>query len=262
VDAGHLSGRVCPTPLAPTGLCYRRTSGGQGVTKTTHHGSHPPRKFGTTRRSHRVDGGCQRLASCICPIPGLWSRRQRALPRSRVPLLKTCPALRPRWCPRYAPKRIEDCCLPVRAHRRLTTTLPISGLHHAASLRATPGSVRPLTGRHAGSLLTCWRDVSQMGLAPRGSHPLGNNHPLHGIAPNAKVSGFPWRDQCIVRCSRRSVVGPRHAARHPRPALSSRGRRGSQGVAPPHRRGQSRRGWLRIARRRPGGGAPPGSARA
>ena len=48
----------------------------------------------------------------------------------------------------------------------MTTTLHIAGLHHAACLLATPGSVRPLTGRHAGSLLTGWRGVGQGGLAP------------------------------------------------------------------------------------------------
>ena len=89
-----------------------------------------------------------------------------ALPSSRVPLVKTCPALRPRWCPAHSPKRTQDCCLPATENRRLTTTLSISGLHHAAYLLATPGSVRPLTGRHAGSLLTCWLGFSQVGLAP------------------------------------------------------------------------------------------------
>jgi hypothetical protein len=100
------------------------------------------------------------------PHPGMSSRRPGALPRSRVPPVKTCPALRPRWCPAHAPERAQDCCLPAHANRRLPTTLPLSGLHHAASLLAPPGSVRPLTGRHAGSLLTCWLDFSQGGLAP------------------------------------------------------------------------------------------------
>src|SRR5262245_32090918 len=58
----------------------------------------------------------------------------------------------------------------------LSTTIHISGLNNAACLLATPGFVRPLTRRHAGSLLTCWLDVSQMGLEPQGSHPLGNNN--------------------------------------------------------------------------------------
>src|SRR6266705_617637 len=135
------------------------------------------------------------------PVPhsGPLTRRQMALPSSRVPPLKTCPALRPRWCPRYSPKRIQDCCLPVRANRRLTTTIHISGLNHAAYLLAPPGSVRPLTGRHAGSLLTGWLDVSQMGLEPRGSHPLGSNNQFHGFSPTPKVSGFPWREHALVR---------------------------------------------------------------
>ena len=102
------------------------------------------------------------------PVPhsGSVTRRHVALPRSRVPLVKTCPALRPRWCPAHSPKRAQDCCLPATENRRLTTTLSISGLHHAAYLLATPGSVRPLTGRHAGSLLTCWLGFHQVGLAP------------------------------------------------------------------------------------------------
>ena len=102
------------------------------------------------------------------PVPhsGSVTRSQMALPRSRVPPLKTCPALRPRWCPAHAPKRTQDCCLPATGNRRLPTTLPFSGLHHAACLLATPGFVRPLAGRHAGSLLTCWLDFSQVGLEP------------------------------------------------------------------------------------------------
>jgi hypothetical protein len=46
----------------------------------------------------------------------------------------------------------------------LSTTIHISGLHHAACVLAPPGSVRPLTGRHAGSLLTCWLGFRQVGL--------------------------------------------------------------------------------------------------
>ena len=100
------------------------------------------------------------------PSPGIASRSQVALPSSRVPPVKACPALRPRWCPAHSPSRTQDCCLPARANRRLPTTIHISGLHHAAYLLATPGFVRPLAGRHAGSLLTCWLDFSQVGLEP------------------------------------------------------------------------------------------------
>jgi hypothetical protein len=144
------------------------------------------------------------------PTPGMWSRRQVALPRSRVPPVAACPALRPRWCPRLSPSRVQDCCLPALAHRRLSpryllrdillsTTLHMSGLHHAACVLATPGFVRPLTGRHAGSLLTGWLDVSQGGLEPYGSHLLGNNNQFPGFSPIPKVSGLPWREQARVR---------------------------------------------------------------
>jgi hypothetical protein len=122
-----------------------------------------------------------------------------ALPSSRVPPVKTCPALRPRWCPAHSPRRTQDCCLPATENRRLTTTLSISGLHHAAYLLATPGSVRPLTGRHAGSLLTCWLGFNQVGFAPWSAHLLGNNNQFHGLAPSPKVSGLPWRDQWLIR---------------------------------------------------------------
>ena len=81
----------------------------------------------------------------------------------------------------------------------LSTTIHISGLNHAACVLATPGFVRPLTGRHAGSLLTGWLGVSQVGLAPYGSHLLGNNNQFPGFSPIPKVSGLPWREQAIVR---------------------------------------------------------------
>jgi hypothetical protein len=104
--------------------------------------------------------------------------------------------------------RGEDCCLPALANRRLSsqetlrvillsTTIHISGLNHAACLLATPGFVRPLAGRHAGSLLTCWLDVSQVGLA-LGAHLLGNTNQFHEFSLNPKVSGLPWREQAIV----------------------------------------------------------------
>src|SRR5206468_12637684 len=114
-----------------------------------------------------------------------------------------CPALRPRWCPAHSPLRAQDCCLPAHANRRLPTTIPISGLNHAAYLLATPGSIRPLTGRHAGSLLTCWLDFNQVGLALC-AHPLGNINQFHGFSPNSKVSGLPWREHAWV-CQRTST---------------------------------------------------------
>ena len=59
----------------------------------------------------------------------------------------------------------------------LSTTLRLSGLHHTACILATPGSVPPLAETHAGSLLTCWLDFSQVGLEPQFS-PTGKQQPI------------------------------------------------------------------------------------
>src|SRR5262245_57703521 len=74
-------------------------------------------------------GSCNRRAACC--MPGCWfagspsfrlwlPRRREALPSSRITLLFTCPALRPRWCPLRLPWREQDCCLPDTACRRLS----------------------------------------------------------------------------------------------------------------------------------------------
>jgi len=55
-----------------------------------------------------------------------------------------------------------------------TTTLLISELYDAAYRLATPGSVQLLTELHAGSLLSGWLGVAQVGLESADSHPLGN----------------------------------------------------------------------------------------
>jgi hypothetical protein len=45
-----------------------------------------------------------------------------------------------------------------------------------------------------------------VGLAA-GAHPLGNNNQFHGVAPNSKVSGLPWRDQWLIRqCEEQMIV--------------------------------------------------------
>jgi hypothetical protein len=90
------------------------------------------------------------------------------LPRSQPPVVssiraKTHPGLRP------SVRRLHTVGFPLKTSLRdilVTTTRHIAGLNHAACLLATPGSVRPLTGRHAGSLLTGWRGVGQGGRAP------------------------------------------------------------------------------------------------
>jgi len=77
---------------------------------------------------------CARFGSSVGRVarqtPGCWlrrspllrrllPRRRQALPSSRITLLPTCPALRPRWCPLRLPWRQEDCCLPKHAYGRL-----------------------------------------------------------------------------------------------------------------------------------------------
>src|SRR5262249_32494078 len=58
-------------------------------------------------------------------------------------------------------RRLQTVGFPLHTTVRdilMSTTIHFSGLNHAACVLATPGFVRPLTGRHAGSLLTCWLD--------------------------------------------------------------------------------------------------------
>ncbi len=111
------------------------------------------------------------------PLSGFDARRPMALPRSQAPPLHACPTLRPRRCPGCLPCRPQACGLPATGNRRLSppyllrtlllsTTLRVAGLHHAACLLAPPGSIHPLAGMHAGSLLICWRGFAQVGREP------------------------------------------------------------------------------------------------
>jgi hypothetical protein len=56
------------------------------------------------------------------------------------------------------------------------------------------------------------------------AHPLGNNNQFHGIAPNSKVSGLPWHEQCVVRCSAGAEERPLDSlAQEPRAYGQARG---------------------------------------
>ena len=146
------------------------------------------------------------------PVPrsGHGARRQVVLPSSRVTPLKTCPALRPRWCPAHSPlshtgllpsgacKPSAFPSIPLRLSYgprlytfRGSSTRPTSSL--------TPASYSHCWAGTWSALLTCWRGLRQVGLAPPGSHPLGNNNPCHGVISTPKVSGLPWREQALVR---------------------------------------------------------------
>jgi len=52
------------------------------------------------------------LVSRYTSASGYLARRQMALPSSQATLMRTCPGLRPRWCPEHSPMRTQDCCLP------------------------------------------------------------------------------------------------------------------------------------------------------
>jgi hypothetical protein len=95
------------------------------------------------------------------PTPATVPRRPVALPSSRVPPVLTGPARRPRWCPEPSPARVQDGGLPLQATRRRsprgrgaislrTTTIPMSGLKHAACHLAPPSSAPPWLALHVG----------------------------------------------------------------------------------------------------------------
>jgi hypothetical protein len=83
--------------------------------------------------------------------------------------------------------------------RLLSTTLPFAGLDHAACLLLPSRSVRPWLGVHVAVTADLLARLGSGGTCTSGSHLLGNHNPLHGMSPNSKVSGLPWRDQCRVR---------------------------------------------------------------
>jgi hypothetical protein len=157
------------------------------------------------------------------PSPGLWfyvstphpltftTRRQLALPSSRVIPVSTCPVLRPRWCPAHSPRRylrwryplrsfgcawslmstiaspyrVQDCCLPLFAQRRLSPLF--SSLSLCPRLYPFRGSIaRPVPlippasySRYRfctwGSLPACWLDFSWVGLAALCCSPTGQH---------------------------------------------------------------------------------------
>jgi hypothetical protein len=83
------------------------------------------------------------------PTPGFSSRRQVALPSSRVPPMKTCPALRPRWCPAHSPSRTQDCCLPALANRRLSPLYHFEGYPPVHNYTHFEAQSRGLPSRYA-----------------------------------------------------------------------------------------------------------------
>jgi hypothetical protein len=100
------------------------------------------------------------------PVPLVFrdivSRRLLALPRSRVPPLMTCPALRPRWCPGPSPSRPQDGGLPAPASRRLSPP-SCSGIslpdHHSTHVGAPSRGLSPCSPSRRASMTGCARRV-------------------------------------------------------------------------------------------------------
>ena len=112
---------------------------------------------------------------CCTDTPNRYStRRQLALPSSRVTPINACPALRPRWYPDHSPCRNQDYSLPTHQNRRLSPaerdypfgpplyifrgsiTQPASLIHLASDFRYR---FCPQV-----SLLPCWLGFGQVGL--------------------------------------------------------------------------------------------------
>ena len=81
----------------------------------------------------------------------------------------------------------------------LSTTLHFSGFDHAACILVPSSFVRPLLGVHVDFTPDLLAGLWSGGTGTCCAHPLGNNNQCHEIALNSKVSGFPWRDQALVR---------------------------------------------------------------
>jgi hypothetical protein len=126
------------------------------------------------------------------PIPsGISGGRQSALPSSRVAPMSTCPALRPRWCPKdfaITPPRLlpsginKPSAFPLwlpRAVIPMTTTTLFRG-----------SITRPAPSLHPASHGRTWTES--------GPHPLGNNSEFHELSPNPNASGFAWRESISV----------------------------------------------------------------
>src|SRR5215510_1377945 len=96
------------------------------------------------------------------PNPGMWARREVALPSSRVTPMKTCPALRPRWCPDCSPSRLQDCCLPAGGNRRLSPPDDLEGypcVHNDILFVALSRGLPPRSLQLRTSIAGCARGV-------------------------------------------------------------------------------------------------------
>ena len=141
--ASLVAGSPIPCPL-PHGLCSSRlVARGES--------SHPTPGLLVNRYPSSSGGGDKETAGSL-QFPNYPCEY---MPRSQTPVVShplglTGIGLLPSG-------RCKPSAFPLGFSERLscwTTIIPISGFNHAACTLATPGSIPPLTGTHAGSLLT------------------------------------------------------------------------------------------------------------
>jgi len=147
----------------------------------------------------------------LCRSPAirqLLPRRREALPSSRITLLSTCPALRPRWCPARLPWRGQDCCLPEHSYGRLwvrlpglillSTTIRFSEFNDAACVLASPLLRTPsFDDRTSVRLPTGWLAFGRVGLESA-SHPLGNFDMFQEVSPLSSHPEFSSARECAL----------------------------------------------------------------
>ena len=73
-------------------------------------------------RAHARVEAPDHARACGRPVPssGSMSKERDGSPTFPSSPSGGMPRSRPRWCPTHSPKRVWDCCLPVRANRRLS----------------------------------------------------------------------------------------------------------------------------------------------
>jgi hypothetical protein len=131
--------------------------------------------------------------------PTFPSAPSERVPRSETPgvsstLALVCPGLRPSGActPSACPAIPLRAILADRDYTHVGA--PARGLLPRDTRLHTP-----ITGTHAGSLLTGWLGVRQVGLEPLRLSPTGSQQRVSRTLANPLASGFPWREHARVR---------------------------------------------------------------
>src|SRR5438094_91020 len=111
--------------------------------------------------------------------PTFPSSPSEDLPRSQTPVVSCARASVAHRIVAFRRVHAVGFDLETAAALLLTTTLPMSGLNHAASLLAPSSFVRPWLGWHVACAPDRLARRSSGGTCTTGAHPLGNNNPLH-----------------------------------------------------------------------------------